>query len=241
MSATAKTAKPAAMNSHVRPGRQPVDGDHGEDEGQQREVAERVAEVRRDRRERSLGARDDAEHERRADRGHRERGDEAVEPERGRHPAGAGAEQQDEADVRGRVDGEVAGVGGGRERRRVERLEHGRPVDVAGEEGAEADAEGDPGGALGARRPGGADGAARRPRRTRWRCRTSPTTRAAGPAARSRRRRARSRPGSSRPPPRAGASPVLAPPGSTSPGVIGRRWRFLSGAGPSPRGRAPTR
>jgi len=67
------------------------DHQHGDHEREHGEVAERIREVGRDGRERALGAGDDAEHGRGADRGAGECTDDPVEPQRGAEPRRPGA------------------------------------------------------------------------------------------------------------------------------------------------------
>ena len=139
------------------------DGDDRGDEREQRQVAERIREVRRDGRERAVRARHDADHERRAERGDGQRADEAVEPQCGGDAAGARPQQQDERDVRGGVDRDVPGVGPGRIGRGGDVGERDEPVHVGGEVAEQADGEDGP------RRPLDARGARRAQRADRAR------------------------------------------------------------------------
>ena len=134
-------------------GRQRADGHADQDE-----VGERVGERRRDLDrlaadvvERGL------EDDRGADRGDRERGDRAVDPERGRDVAGAGAHEREDPGAGEHREEQEADVGGRRDRRRLEVVEDDRVVEVAERPREHADADQQPRRLLAPRLPGAAE------------------------------------------------------------------------------------
>jgi hypothetical protein len=104
-----------------RPGSPGLPPGHREDEdeeGEQEHVADPIGDVRQhDQAAAVRGVDHDLDEDRRCERGGSGRGDEAVEPEARAEGGNALAEEQDDADVEERVEGEIADVGGRREGR----------------------------------------------------------------------------------------------------------------------------